>query len=58
MAPQEKVKQLIDINSDMQTKGNYRTKYERDPPLHPSICSWHKKFMEMGSEWTDGRGSV
>ena len=40
---------FIETKSDVQTQRNYRSKYERDPPLRPSICLWHKKFMETGT---------
>ena len=39
--PQEKVQWaswFIETKSDIQTQQNYRSKYERDPPLRPSIC--------------------
>ena len=50
--PQEKaqcVSWFIETKSDVQTQRNYRSKYERDPPSRPSICLWHKKFMETGT---------
>ena len=49
--PQEKVQFVswfIETKSDVQTQQNYRSKYGRDPPSHPSIRLWHKKFMETG----------
>ena len=49
--PQEKeqcVFWFIETKSDVQTQRNYRSKYGRDPPSRPSICLWHKKFMEQG----------
>ena len=50
--PQEKaqcVSWLIETKSNVQTQQNYRIKYGRDPPSRPSICLWHKKFMETGT---------
>ena len=50
--PQEKaqcVSWFIETKSDVQTQRNYRIKYGRDPPSCPSICLWHKKFMETGT---------
>ena len=50
--PQEKaqcVSWFIETKSDVQTQQNYRSKYGRDPPSHPSIRLWHKKFMETGT---------
>ena len=50
--PQEKVQCLswfIKTKSDVQTQRNYRSKYGRDPQSRPSICLWHKKFMETGT---------
>ena len=50
--PQEKaqfVSWFIKTKSDVQTQRNYRSKYGRDPPSHPSIRLWHKKFMETGT---------
>ena len=40
---------FIETKSDVQTQRNYRSKYGRDPPSHPSIRLWHKKFMETGT---------
>ena len=50
--PQEKtqcVSWFIKTKSNVQTQQKYRTRYERDPPLRPSIYRWHKKFIETGS---------
>ena len=50
--PQEKaqcVSWFIETKSDVQTQRNYRNKYGKDPPSHPSIRLWHKKFMETGT---------
>ena len=47
--PQEKmqcVSWFIETKSDVQTQRNYRSKYGKDPPSHPSIRLWHKKFIE------------
>ena len=47
--PQEKaqcISWFIETKSEVQTQQNYRSKYGRDPPSHPSIRLWHKKFME------------
>ena len=55
---QEKVRYVfwfIETKSDVQTQQNYRSKYERDPPSRPSICLWHKKFMETGTVFDAGR---
>ena len=40
---------FIETKSDVQTQQNYRSKYGRDQPSRPSICLWHKKFMETGT---------
>ena len=37
---------FIETKSNVQNQRNYRSKYGRDPPSRPSICLWHKKFME------------
>ena len=50
--PQEEaqcVSWFIETKSNVQTQRNYRSKYGRDPPSRPSICLWHKKFMETGT---------
>ena len=50
--PQEKaqcVSWFIETKSDVQIQQNYRSKYGRDLPSHPSIHLWHKKFMETGT---------
>ena len=50
--PQEKtqcVSWFIETKLDVQTQRKYRTKYGRDPSSRPSICLWHKKFVETGS---------
>ena len=47
--PQENaqcVSWFIETKSDVQTQGNYRRKYGRDPPSRSSIRLWHRKFME------------
>ena len=56
--PQEKaqcVSWFIETKSDVQTQQNYRSKYGRDPPSLPSICLWHKKFMETGTVFNTRR---
>jgi len=56
--PQEKarcVSWFIETKSDMQTQRKYRSKYGRDPPSCPSICAWHRKFMETGTVLDKGR---
>ena len=56
--PQEKaqcVSWFIETKSDVQTQRNYRSKYGRDPPSHPSIRLWHKKFMETGTVFNTRR---
>ena len=56
--PQEKAKCVpwfIETKSDVQTQGNYRSKYGRDPPSRPSIRLWHKKFMETGTVFNTRR---
>ena len=56
--PQEKaqcISWFIETKSDFQTQRNYRAKYGRDPPSRPSIRSWHKKFMEIGTVFDAGR---
>ena len=45
----QRVSWFIETKSDVQTQRKYRTKYERDPPLRPSIYRWDKKFVEIGS---------
>ena len=40
---------FIETKSDVQTQRNYRSKYGRNLPSRPSICLWHKKFMESGT---------
>ena len=50
--PQEKaqcVSWFIKTKSEVQTQRNYKSKYGRDPPSHPSIRLWYKKFMETGT---------
>ena len=50
--PQEKVQNVswfIETKSDVQTQRNYRSKYGRHQPSYPSICLWHKKFLETGT---------
>ena len=57
-SPQEKaqcVSWFIETKSDVQTQRNYRSKYGRDPPSHPSIRLWHKKFMETGTVFNTRR---
>ena len=56
--PQEKaqcVSWFIETKSDVQTQQNYRSNYGRDPPSCPSICLWHKKFMETGTVFNTRR---
>ena len=50
--PQEKAQcafWFIETKSDVRTQRKYRIKYERDPPLSPSIHRCYKKFIEKGS---------
>ena len=57
-APQEKaqcVSWFIETKSSLQTRRNFRTKYETDPSSFPSIRAWHKKFMETGTVFDEGR---
>ena len=51
VTPQEKVQfvsRFIETLLDRQIQQNYRTKYGRDSPSHPSIRTWQDKFMETG----------
>ena len=50
-------RRFIETKSDLQTdcQRNFKTKYGRDPPLHPLIRTWHKKFMKTGTVFDKGR---
>ena len=52
VTPQEKAQcayWFIETKPDVQTQGEYRTKYGKNPPSRSSIRRWHKKFMETES---------
>ena len=56
--PREKAQRVswfTETKSDLQTRRNLRTKYERDPPSCPSIRAWHKRLIETGTVFDKGR---
>ena len=61
VTPQQKTQcasWLIETKLDVQTQQRCRTKYEKDPPSHSSICRWYKKFMKTGSVLDAVRSSL
>lgn len=44
---------FIKTKSDTQVQRNFRMRYRREPPTHPSICKWHEHFMGTGSVIVD-----
>lgn len=40
---------FIETRSDTQTRRNFLTSFNREPPSRPTIRQWHRKFMQTGS---------
>ncbi|GBL79239.1 hypothetical protein AVEN_89218-1 [Araneus ventricosus] len=57
--PQQKkyfVSWFVETKCYTHTLRNYRINKEKKiPPLCPSICAWHKKFMEPGTNFNKER---
>ena len=48
-----------ETRSDLQMQCNFRAKYWRAPQSRPSICKWHKQFVEtVGVVWQTGYGDA